>query len=195
MKAIVYSCFILLFCSCANLKIATNRTTTNTTSIGIERVYDADINDLNKDSLEKVIQRVMDRFNSEKHAFNVHNKLPKEKDFLTLDFSKAKIASNGTVAIGYTVSALGLIASPILVYVLSEKSFLLFFWYFPTNKIYYSTTLSPSLADDKGATINVRIETDALFRNKRKRMEVSLRKFEKVLYESLLDIESQLKNK
>lgn len=137
---------------------------------------------------------MIQKFNNEHHSFSVHKKTAADKAYLTLNFSKLKIVSNGGATVGYVVSALGLIATPLAVYQLSDQTVLLAFWYFPANRFIYQGSLSPSLEGGKGVPQPFMVESGALFRNKEKRLEATKTNFEKQLYKTLLKLEKQIQS-
>src|SRR5437868_5153 len=104
---------VLLFCSCKTLRIADEKNARNTPSIGIEWNYSESVNEKLPHRIDSVISGVMSQFNSEGHSFSVHKKLPKDKDYLALDFEKGKVVSKGEKIAGYAISGLGLIVTPI----------------------------------------------------------------------------------
>jgi hypothetical protein len=193
MKPLFLILLTLLFFSCNTLKIASDKNTSNVTSIGIQTNYTKRANNTFKDTIESSIEKVITQFNNEKHAFSVHKKETSDRSYLTLDFSKVRIVSNGGVAAGYIISGIGLIASPILVFEWSGESAILAFWYFPVNRIEYISSLSPYLNAEKGPKQANLIQSGAMFRNKSKRIEVTKTKFEAYFYNSLLNLEKQLK--
>ena len=193
MKILYFIVFLLSLTSCNVLKLAADKNANNVTTIGIQSNYGNRANNLYKDTVDAVIETVMNRFNAEKHIFDVHKKTKTDKAYLTLDFSKIKIVSNGGVIAGYVVSAIGLLVAPVAVYVLSEKTFLLAFYYFPLNIIEYQASLSSYLNDTKGKQQRISVQTGAMFRKMSKRISVTKEKFDMALYKMLLDLEKQLK--
>lgn len=194
MRAFLLLPLTLLFLSCNSLKISGSKNANNVSSIGIETNYAKRVSSAYKDSIEASIEKVISQFNSEKHVFSIHKKETSDSSYLTLNFSKVRFVSNGGVAAGYIVSGIGLIASPILVFEWSGESAILAFWYFPVNRIEYTSSLSPYLNANRGPSQQNLIQSGAMFRSKSKRIEVTRTKFEVYLYNSLLELEKQLKS-
>ncbi len=194
MRAFNFIFFLLLSLgSCNILKVAGDKNGNNVTDIGIETIYENRANNLYTDTVNAAVENVISRFNTEKHIFGVHKKGKTDKAYLTLDFSKIKIVSNGGVIAGYVISALGILVAPIAVYELSEKTFLLAFYYLPENRIEYKASLSPYLNDIKGRPQHALIQTGAMFKKMSKRINVTKTKFEVALYNMLLNLEKQLR--
>lgn len=163
-------CLFVIFSSCKILKVAETRNVSNTKQIGIDVMFDAKATNEYSKEVEASINNVIQKFNNEHHLFSVHRKTANDDTYLTLNVSKIKIVSNGGAAVGYAVSAIGLIAAPIVTLQLSEQTFLLGFWYFPANKITYQGSLSPSLDNGKGTVQTFYAESGALFRSKEGRI-------------------------
>jgi hypothetical protein len=181
---------LFIFCSCQTLKVATEKNTRNTSSIGIEWSYNDRVNEKLQPRLDSVINKMMADFNAERHSFTVHKKLAKDKDYLSIDFNKGKIVSKGERIVGYVVSAMGLIATPIYL-ASADLGFIAAFAYWPSNNIQDQIQLSGTLAKGRGRK-NTRVETGALFARSSKQVDKLLTKFSTQLRNELVKIETQL---
>ena len=192
MKQLLFIMAMCWLCSCNTLHVSQTKNQGNTTSLGVEWNY----GDVSNEGLQKKIDSVMvlelDKFNAQKHAFTVHRKKPrdKEKDYITIDFEKAKVVGTGGKIAGYVITAAG-IATPILLATM-ESSFIFTFYYWPMHNINSKVTLSPNLSDERKNSKNVVAMTGALFASTNGQVEKLLRKYAAELQKTLLDIETQL---
>lgn len=192
MKQLLLIAALGWLCSCNTLHVAQNRTSANTTSIGVEWNYGQVSNEALLKSIDSVLNVEMEKFNSQKHSFTVHKKLPrtKEKDYLTIDFEKAKVVGSGGKVAGYVITTLG-IAAPIALAV-AKSPLILGFYYWPMHNIHSKVTLSPNLSDERKNNKYVAVMTGALFASDEKQVPKMLRKYAESFHKLLTDIETQL---
>ena len=191
MKLLLLIISISLISSCATLQVASERNTKNVTSLGIELTYSGNENEVLPPMLDSAINIAMEKFNAEKHAYSVHKKLPKDKDYVTVDFTKGKIASKGQKAAGYIITAIGLAAPVVLISV--ESPLVVSFYYWPYNIVYSNVALSPSLSYDKTRDKKLNEATGALFAKTKPQVSKLVGKYSNGFYEVLIKIENQLK--
>jgi hypothetical protein len=190
--------FLLLICislcSCASLQLSETKNTKNLTSLGIEWNYEDRVDERYQPLLDSAIGNVIREFNAEKHAFTVRKKLPrdKDKDYITIDFGRGKIVSNGEQIAGYALTTIGLIALPVTL-IATETPFIAAFYYFPQNKLDSRVALSPVLQADKYRDRRLVTETGTLFSNRKKQVDKLVKKFSTQLKKTLVDIEKQVK--
>jgi uncharacterized protein YijF (DUF1287 family) len=194
MKTLLLLTICALLYSCSTLKVAPDKNLGNIKAIGIETFYGTKADNIYTDHVKASIDKIMNVFNSENHGFQVHKKIRTDRAYLTLDFSKVKIVKNSGVAAGFIVTAIGLIATPILVLEATEQTAIAAFWYLPVNKIECTGTLSSYLNSGNASSQRLLIQTGAMFRRKDKRISVTVNKFENAFYNILLDLEKQLKS-
>jgi len=187
-------CSILLlfiFYSCTTLKIAGNKNAGNTKDIGMAWSYSDKVNQELQGKIDDAIASIIQRFNAEEHAFDVHKKEQTDKDYLTIDFAKGKIVGPGEKAAGYIVSALGLIVVP-AVLIGADAGFIVAFYFLPTHKIDGVMSLSSNLAADKGSKRRLLVEAGALFSKTSKKVDRLIVKFSDNLYASLVKMDEQI---
>ena len=191
MKLLLIVISVTLFSSCATLQVASERNTKNVNSLGIEWTYSGDLNEVLPPKLDSSVNAAMEKFNAEHHAFTVHKKLPKDKDYITVDFIKGKVASKGQKAAGYIVTGLG-IAAPIALIAVSSP-IVVSFYYWPLNVLYSDVALSPSLSYEKTRDKKLNAGTGALFAKTKPQVNKLVNKYSDGFYEVLVKIENQLK--
>jgi hypothetical protein len=185
---IFFLCFLFFSCS---LKKASTRNAANTKSLALEWTYPSKITENLRLKLDSTIEVVMKQFNNEKHSFDVHKKTPIDKDYLTINFQKAKVVKNGEKIAGYIVSAIGLVVIP-YVLIASESPFILVFYYYPQHRLVPAFTLSPSLSSGKNNKISMLLSTGALFVSTDKQVNKLLNKFLGALNKTLSALDKQL---
>lgn len=191
MKNLVLLIFCLCCLSCATLQISEDRNSKNVKAVGIEWSYSEKVDERYQPMVDSAINQLIREFNSEKHLFTVHKKLPKDKDYITIDFNKGKIASKGQQIAGYVVSAVGLIGAPVAL-IAAESPIIVAFYYFPENRLDSKISVSSFLAADKSRDKRLSIGTGALFANRTKQVNKLTTKFEGGLKDVLLKIEQQV---
>ncbi len=178
--------------SCDVIHVAQNKTTENTSTLGIEVNYNDIPNSIFQQQLDSSLTVEIDKFNSEKHAFTVHRKNPrdKDKDYINIDFQKAKIVGTGGKIAGYAITTIGL-ATPFAL-LAAESPLLLAFYYIPEHNITTRVTISPNLAEDRKDHKNLFASTGALFSSNKKQVPKLMQKYTHNFHKILLDIEAQL---
>ena len=191
MKLLLVLICVSLISSCATLQVASEKNTKNVTSLGIEWTYSGDLNEILPPKLDSSINTAMEKFNAEQHAFTVHKKLAKDKDYITVDFTKGKIASQGQKAAGYIVTGLG-IAAPVVLIAVSSP-IIVSFYYWPLNVVYSDVSLSPSLSYEKTRNKKLNEGTGALFAKTKPQVNKLADKYSNAFYDVLVKVEDQLK--
>jgi hypothetical protein len=181
-------CFTLY--SCTFFHIAESKR--NISDLAIEWDFSQKVNPVYKEKIDSVFEAVMNRFNADNHSFSVHKRLRGEENYLTLSFVKGKFVSKGGLIAGYIISGLGLVAAPATILYLSEGTMIAAFYYFPTDNLSISGSLSPALSDDKAGKMFTLVQTGALFSNKTKRMKKISKKLDQRIYKILLKLDKQL---
>ena len=192
MKQLLFFLALCWLCSCNTLYVSQTKNQGNTPSIGVEWNYGDISNDILQQKIDSIIVAEMDRFNSQKHSFTVHRKKPrdKEKDYISVDFTKAKVVGTGGKIAGYVITGLGL-ATPIYL-AATQQSYILAFYYWPNHSIMSKVTLSPNLSDERKNNKNLMVSTGALFASTNNQVEKMVRKYADGFHKTLLDIETQL---
>lgn len=192
MKQLLFILALCWLCSCNTLHVSQTKNQGNTPTIGVEWNY----GDISNETLQKMIDSAMvvelDKFNAQKHAFSVFHKKPRDKakDYITIDFVKAKVVGTGGKIAGYVITAAG-IAAPILLATM-ESGFIVSFYYWPMHNIASKVTLSPNLSDERKNDKNLVAMTGALFASTKGQVEKLVWKYAVELHKTLLDIEAQL---
>lgn len=192
MKQLLFVLAVCWFCSCNTLHVSQTKNQGNTPSIGVEWNFSEVSNETLAKRIDSAMMMEMDKFNSQKHSFTVHRKKPREreKDYITIDFRKAKVVGTGGKIAGYVITGVG-IAAPILL-ATTETGFIVGFYYWPMHNITSTVTLSPNLSDEKKNNKNLVAMTGALFASNNTQVEKMVRKYGEAFYKTLLDIETQL---
>ncbi len=187
------SCYLvicLFLCSCGALKISASKT--NISDLGIYWHYPGKVNAIYQPRIDSVFDNVINKFNSEDHAFKVHKRSAEDLDYVQFTFNKGRFVSNAGVTTGYVLSGIGLIATPIIVLAATGGDYFGLFYYFPQDNLNISTSLSPSLVEDKVKLKTSTVEAGALFSNKTKRMNKISNKLESSIYKVLLNLDKQM---
>jgi hypothetical protein len=186
----------IFFFSCKSLQVSETKTAKNLTSLGIEWDYSERVNEQYKPLIDAAIASVITDFNAEKHVFTVHKKAPrdKDKDYITIDFTRGKIVSKGEQIAGYAASTIGLIALPAAL-IISEAPFIAAFYYLPQNKLEQKISLSPVLMAEKYRDKKLFLQKGTLFSNRNKQAEKLVKKFAIQLKSTLVNIENQVKGR
>ena len=167
--ALVFSSIILFSCSKVYIPEAKKSTIKD---IGVEWVYDSSsVNDVYIPAIDSAIDATMARFNQTNHHFKVHRKAVSDSAYLTINFNRCRYVTYGGVALGYIVSGIGIIASPIYTLSISGGHFILGFWYFPWDIIDYRVELSPFISPDKNKEQSLFIKSGACFSGKEERVQ------------------------
>jgi hypothetical protein len=116
----------------------------------------------------------------------------KDKDYITIDFTRGKIVSNGEQIAGYAVSAIGLIALPTAL-IVTEAPIFAAFYYLPQNKLEPKISLSPVLMAEKYRDKKLYLQKGTLFANRNKQAEKLVKQFAVKLKSTLINIENQVK--
>lgn len=186
--AVICVCFTLF--SCASLQVSQSRNKQNVSDIGIEWNYSSDVDDRYHRMTDSTIEASINNFNAEKHLFKVHKKGRKDKDFITVEFTKGKIVSPGQKAAGYIVTTLGIAAIPALV--IAESPIVVGFYFIPQNSLESRISLSPSLAADKYRDKKMASYTGALFSNQKTQVPKVGTKYAVTFKQILLDLEKKI---
>lgn len=183
---------LCVLCACNTLYVAGNKTTGNTTSIGVEWNFDDVPNETLQHGLDSAMLTVLSKFNAQKHSFSVHRKTlrDKDKDYLTVDFEKGKVVGTGGKIAGYVVTTIGL-ATP-FVLAATDAPVILGFYYWPYHNVRSRVTLSPALSDERRNGKNLIRQTGALFASTRGQVQKLVQKYADGFYQTLVDVESQL---
>jgi hypothetical protein len=181
-------CFALY--SCKPLQIA--ETKKDISDLGISWELAKKVNPVYKEKIDSVFEAIINRFNSEKHSFSVHKRLPFEQNFLALNFEKGKFVKKGGLTAGYIVSGVGLLVAPAAILYATEGMYILGFYYFPMDNLAISGSLSPALSGNKTRPLYTLVQTGALFSNKTKRMKKISKKLDQRIYKILLQLDKQL---
>ena len=192
MKNVIFVFAICFLTSCDVIHVAQNKTKANTTSLGIEVNYNDIPNSVYQKQLDSSLTVEIEKFNSEAHAFSVHRKSPrdKDKDYITIDFEKARIVGTGGKIAGYAITTLGLAAPFVLIAV--ESPIILAFYYFPEHNLTTRVTISPNLSEDRKDHKNLLVNTGALFSSNKKQIPKLMQKYTNGFHKILLDVEKQL---
>jgi hypothetical protein len=184
-------CFTLY--SCKPLQIAESKK--DITELGISWELGKKVNPVYKERIDSVFEAIINRFNSEKHSFTIHKRLPYEQNFLALQFEKGKFVKKGGLTAGYIVSGVGLLVAPAAILYATEGMYILAFYYFPMDNLVISGSLSPALSGNKTRPLHTLIESGALFSNKKKRINKISKKLDQRIYKILLKLDKQLLTK
>ena len=191
MKIIALILGLFLFSSCNNLKLATGQKSIS--SLAIDYSISDKVNPIYKSVIDSTIDATIVRFNNENRSFTAIKRGPNDEKGLTIDFTKGRFVSDGGITAGYIVSGLGLIVTPISLYLASGGELIGFFYYFPDDKIVISSSLSPSLSAKPGKKSNSWVMSGALFSSKSKRLaKISMRLDDRV-YKMLTKLDKQVK--
>ncbi len=146
-KSLLIFLFPLVLSSCSVILSIPEAKRQNNISIGIEWTYDsANVNSAFHNAIDSVMSLAISEFNKEEdHTYKLHIKNMEDSAIIKLVFDKSRMAKNGEVAMGYIVSSIGLIGTPIYLLSASSGQAFLAFWYFPRDYIDYRASLSPYL--------------------------------------------------
>lgn len=176
--------------SCATLQVSDTRNASNVKDIGIEWNYDDRVNERYKPMIDSAITDAMNSFNAEKHLFMVHKKERKDKDYISIDFTKGKIVSGGEKAAGYILTTVGVAAIPILIVV--ESPVIFGFYYLPQNMLQSTIALSPSLVADKYRDGKAVVASGALFSSQKKQVPKVVVKYATSFKKMLSGLENKI---
>lgn len=179
----------VLFTSCSTLKFAADQKSVS--SLAIDYQVSEKVNPIYKTLIDASFDDAMQKFNAESHSFSVHRRAANEATDLNFDLNKGKFVSKGGVAAGYIISGLGLIAAPIGTLGASGGEWLVFFYYFPMDRVIFSASLSDDLAEKAGKKNTYVIEVGALFSNKTRRTDKMSARLDKRLYDILVKMDKQ----
>lgn len=194
MKYFLLSAIIICFYSCSSLKSDSGKTIRNTPGIGIEWEYSGKVNDAFQKDMDSVIKVEIQKFNSSGHAFNLHIKNRKDKDYISIEFKEGKIATKGERAAGYIVCGVGLIITPALLIAL-HTGVVAAFYYIPENKFLMKCTYSDNLSDPSSHGKKFNGSTGALFAKKDKQVEKLFTKFS-IKFETIMtSLEKELSSR
>lgn len=194
MKYLLFFPAIIFFYSCSTLKSDSGKTIRNTHDVGIEWEYSASVKELYQKDMDSVINNEIQKFNASGHAFNLHKKNRKDKDYISLEFKDGKIASKGERTAGYIVCGLGLIATPVVLIALNT-GFVAAFYYVPENRFLMKCTYSDNLADPSSHGKKFNGATGALFANKDKQVNKLFTKFSVRLEMILANLDKELSSR
>lgn len=187
----IFSFLLLTLFSCNTLHIAENKNRDNTRDIGIDWNYSEKVNPELQGLVDNALANTIKKFNEEGHSFDVHKKETKDKDYLTINFVKGKIAGKGEKIAGYIVSTLGLIVTPVAL-IAADAGFIAAFYFLPSHKIDALLELSPSLSTDNGNRKRLLLETGALFSKNSIKVEKLVTKFSTGFYNTLVKMDEQI---
>lgn len=192
MKSILLFLALCWLCACNTLHVSQTKTTANTPSIGVEWNYGDVPNDILQKKIDSALNVEIEKFNTQKHSFTVYRKKPrdKQKDYMTIDFEKAKVVGTGGKAAGYVITTIGL-ATPVVLAVL-EAPIIFSFYYWPYHNIHSSVILSPNLSGEKKNNKKVVAMTGALFASTNGQVQKLVRKYAEAFHKTLVDVETQL---
>jgi hypothetical protein len=139
---------------------------------------------------DSVIEASIINFNAEKNLFKVHKKGRKDKDYITVEFTKGKIVGPGQKAAGYIITTLGIAAIPALV--IAESPIVAGFYFIPQNSLESKISLSPSLAADKYRDKKTASYTGALFSNQKTQVPKVGTKYAASLKQVLVALEKKI---
>jgi hypothetical protein len=117
-----------------------------------------------------------------------------EADGLTIHFSRGKFTGDGEITASYIVSALGIIASPLIIYSATDGHGLLFFWYFAADGMMVKANLSPELAGDNKKKVKQYLRAGATFSNPTARMDRMCTQINDYIREILTNLDASTKN-
>ncbi len=194
MKYFLLAGLTICFYSCSTLKSDSGKTIKNTPDVGVEWEYSAKVNDAYQKNMDSVIKDEIQKFNSSGHAFNLHIKNRKDKDYISMEFKDGKIATKSQRTAGYIVSGVGLIATPALLIAL-HAGFVAAFYYIPENTFLMKCTYSDNLANPSSHGKKFNGSTGALFANKDKQVGKLFTKFS-VKFETIMsNLEKELSSR
>ena len=184
-------CSIILF-SCSTIVKIPEAKKSTIKDIGIEWVYDSsNVNDVFIPSIDSAIDITMADFNQSSHHFKVHRKAVSDSAYLTINFNRCRYVTKGGVALGYIVSGLGIIATPIYTLSNSGGHLIVGFWYFPFDAIDYTVALSPYITPDKNKEQSITVNSGACFTAKDQRVKRVVGKFALSLQEILQQLDGK----
>lgn len=187
---IIATIMATLFISCTHTFFpATNGFKAKDVAInwGIDTAY---VNGIYNNVIDSKVDSAINEFNKGKHAFKLHEALGKDSNVLSFNFSKSRFVSDGDVALGYIISGLGIIGSPIITLTSSNSQFFLAFWYLPHDYINYTATLTSNQLKDSMVYQYYSIRSNALFNNKLDRVKNIADKLNASLIEILNEIDN-----
>jgi len=138
----------ILLLSCANPRHFTEKVDLSNSARNIKKVGFThnflEKYDLYKNFYDSTILEFITDFNKDNHLFKI---IQQENDSfnVNLQFNKTRFASKSSITTGYIVSALGLVAMPIITYNSSNRKFIAFAWYFPRDMCEFEFTNSKNL--------------------------------------------------
>jgi len=179
--------------SCTTLRIPEIQKQ-NIKDIGVEwNIDSATMNNVYLPKIDSTLDACINRFNKETHQFKVHRKRLTDSAYLTLYFENGRFVTNAGVALGYIISGLGLIATPIYTISSSNGNAFLAFWYFPRDNIKYSAVLSPSINSVKRGEQFIVVQSGACFSSKNARIKAVIDKLSSSFYSLLRQLEGAKK--
>jgi len=194
-KLIAIALSLCFFYSCTQLKISASQQN-KMTDLGIEYQNLDNVNEIYMSTVDSVLDAVITQFNSEHHSLMVHKKRKRDEDYLTLSFDKTRFVTNAGRAVGYSVSGLGLLVSPVAVATATSGQAFLAFYYLPEDYLHIRGQLSPAITDYPDRNKLIYVEADALFAKKSRRVNKIGDKLGDSLRQLLQNLDMQMqKNK
>jgi hypothetical protein len=190
MKSLALICICISLFSCASLQVSQTRSRQNVTDIGIDWNYSDEVDERYKPMADSTMAVAITNFNSEKHLFKIHKKMRKDKDYVTVEFTKGKIMGPGQKAAGYIITTLGIAAIPALV--VAESPIIVGFYFIPQNSLESKISLSPSLAADKYRDKKTASYTGALFSSQKIQVPKVGAKYAASFKQILIDLEKKI---
>ncbi|MEI6184765.1 MAG: hypothetical protein WCP65_04495, partial [Bacteroidota bacterium] len=158
--------------------------------IGVEWIYDSStVNDVYIPSIDSAIDATMAGFNQSDHHFKLHRKADSDSAYITINFNRCRYVTDGGLALGYIVSGIGIIATPIYTLANSGGHLLVGFWYFPCDVIDYKVELSPFISPDKNREQNMFVKSGACFATRDERIQKVVGRFAISLQEILQQLD------
>lgn len=182
---------LLLLSACKTFQVNESKTIANTPSLGIEWDFTGKINPELQPMVDSVVRKAIDDFNAKNGQLKLHLKGKKDKDYISLDFSRIRKVSAGGKAAGYAVSTIGLIGAPVAL-IAAEAGVVVAFWYWPEHEVTSSVDLSPNMSAEKYSRGFVGSRAGALFARNSRQIPKMLNRYYNNLMRAFSLIETQL---
>ena len=182
---------LIFLSACKILQVNETKTIANTPSLGVEWDFTGKINPELLPLVDSVVRKAIDDFNAKNGQLKLHIKGKKDKDFISLDFTRVRKVSAGGKAAGYAVTTIGLIGAPVAM-IAAEAGVVIAFWYWPEHEVTSSADLSPNMSAEKYSRGLVGSRAGALFSRNSRQIPKMLNRYYLNLMRAFSIIEAQL---
>ena len=170
---------MLCFTSCVSTpRVASSNAfakNTNVKNVVVQLIHS---NSADNGMIDSSVQEAINMYNKKSKALNISlYDGSSSENLITINFSDAKLVSDGGLTAGYIISAIGLIALPIYTYQASGHTGIWFLAYDPHDRLNFKAKYTNWHTKKHLPSRTFRVRSEALFSNKgqrRKRLSMQI---------------------